>query len=216
MDNSTFTNDWTTKKEQEILSWINTCYDYIDAHLGKKVYCERMSSFFIIATVIASTISTIFSGITSFEEPTTLRILGTIFSGIVTGLGVCIERLNVGKKIELHNNTIIKYRLLINEIKNQLNMNPTNRIPCNDFMKSTMEQMINFESGENSIPILSKNEFSKYDFAENPEIQHKDNNELKDVKMTDENKHKFEIFFKSFPSKNNAMLKYQLDRLHNV
>lgn len=203
--------NWTKEKESEIRSWIIACENYVNEHTNKKKYNKKISSYILIITIFFSITTTVLNGVSSFSYYKILNIIATIIGGLSATVSMIIKQIDPEQNVLKHGETIAKYKQLIMIIKYQLNLDVESRNDCNEFMKSIMELMINLEAEEDGISIISKSEIEKMFNNLKTHTHAEKNEQLEDVKITSENKKKFELFFKQYPSMNENMLKYQMD-----
>ena len=162
-------NDWTPKKELLLEKWKFESSLYIGLHNYNAEYYKFIDKMCGIPALIinAVTTTTLFSVLNLENNQTiiisiaSLLIVGTILQSLR-------DFLSIGKQIHNNINTSKHYQIVINDITEQLNQEPQDRINGKDFVKKINQSRnnivldapyINHKSWKNLIKKLQNGDF---------------------------------------------------------
>jgi ABC-type multidrug transport system fused ATPase/permease subunit len=233
------TNNWNDEKEKKINDIKNSCNIYVIAHDKKHQEYNTLLKISTSQNIIISITIAILSLFASYLKTNNLWIIitVTILSSISTGIGIFMTFLNPETKLSNHMDIRNKYKHVIYKIEQELFVEIINRTNCNEFIKEICKEMLELETGEDSLPIINKSILNKekknssiktslnqntqnnkiYDI-ENNNINinycEKDNNNDKINGLTPEENINFYLLFKKLPSIDINLIRYQQDRLN--
>ena len=235
-------NNWTIEKEKKIINIKESCEVYVNAHDEKREKYRRQLNISTGLKIIISMIITILGSFASYPQTTNFWIIitATILSAISTGGEIFISFLNPAAKLSNHTDIRNKYNLIIYKINQELFFEIKNRNDCNEFMREICKEMLELETGEDSLPIINKNIFTK----EKEKINKKSSEKVKctniqnielgenndnDIENGDDNcseesdvingltineNRDFHLLFKKMPSIDTNLMKYQMERFN--
>lgn len=223
-------NNWDQKKEIQLNEWKYVCEVYNQLHEKQKEYYKKKVNYLIIPTIIISSTVTILSSIaTATENNFLLNVISAILSGTAACFTLYAKNDAPDQKIIRHSESAKGYREIVLKIESHLAIDIESRINGNEFIKDISLKMLDLETGSESIPIITKTEFLKLNniTCDNKKVgldKKKDNQDLESDEKKDnpdtisglsnnQNK-KFELFFRKFPSFNQNMIEFQLNRLN--
>jgi hypothetical protein len=258
-------NGWDENKIKQFNEWINVCKSYNFVHDEKKEYYKKKETYLLVSTIIISSIVTIASSLSLILSYNfALNILSAVLAGLTTGINIYTKNDNAEQKITKHANSARGYREIVSRLEKELVLDLEHRTNGNDLINIISEQMLNLETGSESIPLITPEEYNRLDSTKHiihstttkTEIvgsnntysraqqqqpndiahsfhsiqlsSHHDNSEIKqdgnlDVEtgnadiitgLSPSNNKKFELFFKKYPSSNQQMLNFQLNRIN--
>jgi hypothetical protein len=156
-------NNWSDEKEKKINEYKNVCEVYIIAHdKNREKYSNYIFEYFMCNIIIPLIISIL--GIVIYFKPDATIIINTIIvilSSILSTCGVIASFYDPTKKLSSHTDTRNKYKHIVYKIEQELFFEPHNRKDCNVFVREICKEMLELETGENSLPIINKNTLLK-------------------------------------------------------
>lgn len=251
-------NGWDEHKVKQFNEWIDVCKSYNFVHDSKKEHYKKKETCLLISTIIITSIVTITSSLSLILSYNfVLNILSAVLAGISTGINIYTKSDNAEQKITKHANAAKGYREIVSRLEKELVLDLEHRTNGNELINIISEQMLNLETGIESIPLISSEEYNKLDSSKHishsttthtevignnntyihpneisntfHSIQptHHDLSENKqdlDIEsginsetiapLSPINAKKFEVFFKKYPSSNQQMLNFQLNRIN--
>lgn len=202
-------NGWSDELEKKVKNWREICYGYNNEHEKIKNYLSKKTNILLILTVILSSLVAMISTIASIKENNFwLIIVSAILSGLSAGISLYNNADQPEHKLIKHSDCAKGYRNLVLLINCQLSLSYKSRTNADVFIKELTSQMLELESGVESIPIITVKETNILSNRSNLEVEE----DLSNYEKTKT----FELFDK-YPTENKNMVNFQLERLnHNV
>ena len=150
---------WTLKKERVVKEWMLTCEQYNHIHEKMKEYYNKKTNRLQLLSILLTTTITIIAGIaTAGGDTYALTITSATLAAFSTGLSMYIKSDEPSVKMSSHANVAKGYREIVIKIQLEIAKDPKSREKVNTFMKDVTTHMILLESGEESVPIITKDQ----------------------------------------------------------
>ena len=155
---------WTDKKEEQIKQWKKVCFCYNHLHEKEKILLKKKTKFLLILSLLLSSSVAIISSVaTSLTNNFWLIVVSAILSGLSAGISLYTKTEKPEEKLLKHNDSARGYRELILRIEQQLILDIKDRNNANDFIREITSQMLELETGTESMPIITKKDLKKMD-----------------------------------------------------
>lgn len=157
-------NGWDENKIKQFNDWINVCKSYNFVHDEKKEYYKKKETYLLVSTIIISSIVTIASSLSLILSYNfALNILSAVLAGLTTGINIYTKSDNAEQKITKHANSAKGYREIVSRLEKELVLDLEHRTNGNDLINIISEQMLNLETGSESIPLITPEEYNRLD-----------------------------------------------------
>jgi hypothetical protein len=189
---------WNNKKEEQIKQWKKICYCYNHLHEKEKIFLKKKTKFLLILSLLlSSSVAVISSVATSLNNNFWLIVVSAILSGLSAGISLYTKTEKPEEKLLKHNDSARGYRELVLKIEQQLILDVKDRNDANEFIREITSQMLELETGTESMPIITKKDLKKMDA-----LQDSSSDENKPEKKS--SFHNFSITKQSTESKNST------------
>lgn len=173
---------WNTKKEEKIKQWKKICFCYNHLHEKEKIILKKKTKFLLVLSLLLSSSVAIISSVaTSLSNNFWLIVSSAILSGLSAGISLYTKTEKPEEKMIKHNDSARGYRELVLKIEQQLILDFEDRFDANQFIKEITTQMLELETGTESMPIITKKDLKKMDDMQES--------------SSDENNSKFQPFY---------------------
>jgi hypothetical protein len=124
----------------------------------------KKETYLLVSTIIISSIVTIASSLSLILSYNfALNILSAVLAGLTTGINIYTKNDNAEQKITKHANSARGYREIVSRLEKELVLDLEHRTNGNDLINIISEQMLNLETGSESIPLITPEEYNRLD-----------------------------------------------------
>jgi hypothetical protein len=234
-------NNWNDKIENRLRENIESCTIFERAHNEERKKYKNMFNRTILAGIVIMIFNTLLSSLASYSKTSSiwLNITIAILSAFSAAIGTVMGIIDPAKKLSTHTDIRDKYKHIIQKIDWILFLDKNNREEDGyEFLAKICQEMMELEIGEDTIPIVNRNELNKnrnimkrsgtmrkVDNDENNSDGSKKNNIIPDIEneelingLSEDENIDFSLLFKNTSSANPnpSLLNYQMQRFNRV
>lgn len=243
------TNNWNDKIENRLRENIESCTVFEKAHDKERKRYKNMLNRTILAGIVIMILNTLLSSLASYSETSSiwLNITIAVLSAFSAAIGTVMSVIDPAKKLSTHTDIRDKYKHIIQKIDWILFLDKNNRKEDGyEFLAKICQEMVELEVGEDTIPIVDRNELNKnrnimkrsgtmrkVDNDENNSDNSKNasndsndsnkNNIVPDIEneelingLSEDENIDFSLLFKNTSPANPSLLNYQMQRFNRV